>query len=75
MEHQHELDLCGMCCAQPIIKLTAELKRIAPGEVVRIVADKSSMRLDVPAYCKQTGNPLIHHDHANGLLQFWIRRG
>lgn len=75
MEHQHELDLCGMCCAQPIIKLGAKLKLITPGEVVCVVADKSSMRLDVPAYCKQTGNPLLHHDQADGLLRFWVRKG
>ena len=74
MEHRHQVDLRGLCCAQPIIKLTAELKRIPSGEVVLALADKSSMSQDMPAYCRQTNNLLLHHDIENGLLRFWIRK-
>lgn len=69
------LDVAGLCCAEPMIKITKHLKMLLPGEVLLVSADKSSMRKDVPAYCRQTGNTLLHHEEAQGLLKFWIRKG
>ena len=75
MEHQHQVDLRGLCCAQPIIILTAQLKSIPSGEVLLALADKPSMSLDMPAYCNQTDHTLINHDTEDGVLRFWIRKG
>lgn len=74
MEHQQTLDVCGLCCAEPIIRISKALKGIASGEVLLVTADKASMLKDVPAYCKQTANDLIHQQESQGKFQFWIRK-
>lgn len=68
------VDIQGICCAQPIIRLAKEVKNIAPGEVILAVSDKTSMLNDIPAFCNKTNNQLIHHEEANGVLRFWIKK-
>ena len=47
MEHKQILDVCGLCCAEPIIRIGKALKGIASGEVLLVTADKTSMLKDV----------------------------
>jgi tRNA 2-thiouridine synthesizing protein A len=68
------VDIRGICCAQPIIRLAKELKNIGSGEVILAVSDKASMLNDIPAFCNKTDNQLIHHEEANGLLRFWLKK-
>lgn len=74
MEHKQTLDVCGLCCAEPIIRITKALKGIVSGEVLLVTADKTSMLKDVHAYCQQTANDLIHQEESQGKFQFWIRK-
>jgi tRNA 2-thiouridine synthesizing protein A len=72
--HDHTLDVTGLCCAEPIIRITKQMKALAPGGVLLVIADKSLMRKDIPAYCRQTGNALLSHEEVEGTLGFWIRK-
>ncbi|HUW28643.1 MAG TPA: sulfurtransferase TusA family protein [Sulfuriferula sp.] len=74
MEYDRTLDVCGLCCAEPIIRITKALKHAAAGEVLLVTADKTSMLKDIPAYCNQTANDLIQQQESQGKLQFWIRK-
>lgn len=74
MGHQRRVDLRGLCCSAPVIKLSAEMKSLQVGEVMLAESDKDTMRKDVPAYCKQTRHELLRHEEQDGLLRFWIRK-
>ncbi|MDP2024707.1 sulfurtransferase TusA family protein [Sulfuriferula sp.] len=74
MEYDQTLDVCGLCCAEPIIRITKAMKGAVSGEVLLVTADKTSMLKDVPAYCRQTTNDLIHQQESQGKFQFWIRK-
>lgn len=74
IKHHRETDLRGMCCAQPILRLASEFKTMQSGEVLLAVSDKSSMLKDIPAFCKQTGYPLLHHQNGQEVYRFWIRK-
>ncbi len=74
MEYNKTLDVSGLCCAEPILRITQALKTVASGDVLLVTADKASMRKDVPAYCNQTTHALIHQQESQGKLQFWIRK-
>ena len=74
MEHVKMVDLSGLCCAQPIIKITAELKPMALGEILLAVSDKVSMLNDIPAYCQATHNSLLRQTQENGVFRFWIKK-
>lgn len=68
------VDISGICCAQPIIRLSKELKSIAHGKVILAVSDKSSMLNDIPAFCNKTNNQLMHYEEVSGVLRFWIKK-
>ena len=74
MEYDQTLDVSGLCCAEPIIRITKAMKATAPGDVLLVTADKTSMLKDVPAYCRQTAHELIHQQESQGKFQFWIRK-
>ena len=74
MEHHRLVDLRGLCCSAPVIKLTTAFKAMRVGEVLLAEADNASMRKDVPSYCKQTQHELLQHNEQDGLLRFWIRK-
>ncbi|MEK6680321.1 MAG: sulfurtransferase TusA family protein [Nitrospirota bacterium] len=74
IEYNLLVDIRGICCAQPIIRLAKELKNIEHGEVILAVSDKTSMLNDIPAFCNKTNNQLIHHEEVNGVLRFWIKK-
>ena len=74
IKHDHETDLRGMCCAQPIIRLASEFKAMRSGEVLLVLANKSSMLKDVPAFCNQTGHPLLAQENGQDVYRFWIQK-
>jgi tRNA 2-thiouridine synthesizing protein A len=44
-----------------------------PGEVIRVHATDSGAPQDLPAWCRMTGETLLHYDPGQHL--FFIRRG
>lgn len=75
MRHDQTLDVAGLCCAEPIIRITRQMKSLAKGDILLVVSDKTSMKNDIPAYCRQTGNSLVFQEDTAGLLRFWIKKG
>jgi TusA-related sulfurtransferase len=74
MDSDKSVDIRGLCCAQPIIALTKELKSMQTGEVLLATSDKSSMANDIPAFCRQTGHLLVSQEESGGIYRFWISK-
>ncbi|MFA7484336.1 MAG: sulfurtransferase TusA family protein [Vulcanimicrobiota bacterium] len=74
MNHRHLLDIKGLCCSAPVLRLTAEFKHFSVGDVVLVISDKCSMISDIPAYCRMTGHELLEQEESDGLFRFWIRK-
>lgn len=73
MDHDHFIDIKGMCCSAPVIYLTKEFKSMKSGEIVLAESNKISMLKDIPAYCLMTKNELIKKEKKDGLFYFWIK--
>lgn len=74
MKHDHVIDIKGLCCSAPVLRLTKEFKTFASGEVALVISDKCSMANDIPAYCGMTEHALLKQEEKTGLFQFWIRK-
>lgn len=74
MRYDHLIDIKGICCSAPVLRLTKEFKAFAPGSVAMVVSDKCSMANDIPAYCKMTRHDLLQQEERDGLFYFWIRK-
>ena len=52
------LDLKGLSCPMPIMKVAAAVKKGTSGDVFEAVSDDAGFEPDVIAWCKETGNKL-----------------
>jgi len=52
------LDLKGLSCPMPIMKVAAAVKKGASGDVFDAISDDAGFEPDVAAWCKETGNVL-----------------
>jgi len=54
-----KLDVRGRACPVPIVELMREMRTLAVGETVEIIADDRAFPADVTAWCKKTENALL----------------
>ena len=57
------IDLKGMRCPGPIVRMNSECRHLVAGEIVEVVADDPVFELDVKVWCKRTGHTLVHLDN------------
>ncbi|MFM7150618.1 MAG: sulfurtransferase TusA family protein, partial [Gemmataceae bacterium] len=59
-----------MACGDLVLALRLRLQGLAGGSVLQVTALDPAAPEDLPAWCRLTGNTLIHFDHP----RYWIRR-
>ena len=69
------VDARGHLCPMPIVMANREMRGMAPGEVLRILATDRGAKADFPAWAEDTGNDLLHAGEEEGALVFYIRKG
>ena len=70
------LDARDMLCPMPVVKAATAIKKVEPGQVLKILATDRGAIADFPAWAEDTGNTLLEwHQDDDGVLVFYIRRG
>lgn len=69
-----ELDTCGLLCPLPVLKARKRLAGMAPGALLRVVADDPAARIDFPHFCAEQGHDLVMAEEEPGQLAFVIRK-
>jgi tRNA 2-thiouridine synthesizing protein A len=68
------LDYSGLKCPQPVLKLTIEARRTAPGTQVEVLADCPQFPTDVRAWCQKYGKVLLScTDTGNGKFKALVQ--
>jgi tRNA 2-thiouridine synthesizing protein A len=57
---QRTLDAPGMACVDLTPLIAKTMRDLQPGEVLEVHTDDPAARVGVPAWCRLTGNPLVH---------------
>lgn len=68
------LDARGLLCPLPVLRARKRLGAMAPGAMLRMIADDPAAIVDVPHYCNESGHTLVDHSAVDGILTFYIRR-
>ena len=55
----HTLDVLGLKCPQPVLKLAVLAKSVAPRDTVEVLADCESFPKDVEAWCSRMNKTLL----------------
>jgi tRNA 2-thiouridine synthesizing protein A len=70
-----EVDAAGLLCPLPVLKARKRLLRMAPGQVLRLVATDAMAMVDVPHFCAQAGHHLLSDEETPEGHVWLIRRG
>ncbi len=68
------VDTSGTCCPTPILEATRAARKMKSGEVVELVATDIGSRMDIPLWCRRTGNELLAQEESGGIMHYFIRK-
>ena len=69
------LDARGLLCPMPVVKAGREMKSLAEGQVLKVLATDRGAIADFPAWAEDTGNTLLDWRDEQGVLVFYLRKG
>ena len=68
------LDLKGLLCPMPIVKMAKAIKDVPVGETIEAFATDPGVMADIPAWCRTTGNELVTLEKLDKQFHFIVRR-
>lgn len=68
------LDARGLRCPLPVLRARKAMQKLAPGQVLLLIATDPGTRADVQAFCAATGHELLESQAAGGELTYRIRK-
>ncbi|MBW1715573.1 MAG: sulfurtransferase TusA family protein [Deltaproteobacteria bacterium] len=68
------VDLKGMPCPMPIVKVSKGIKDVEVGQVIEAITTDPGALADFPAWAKTSGNEILKTDQQEGLIKFYIER-
>ena len=68
------LDLKGLPCPMPIVKVGQEIANIEIGQVIQAVSTDPGSLSDFPAWAASTGQEIIKSEQSGDEINFWIKR-
>ena len=69
-----ELDLRGLLCPMPMVKVSQNIDKVPVGGVVRAVATDAGSMADIPAWAKSTGNEVVQAEKVGAEYVFLVKR-
>jgi TusA-related sulfurtransferase len=69
-----ELDLRGLLCPMPMVKVSQNISKVPVGGTVRAIATDAGSMADIPAWAKSTGNEVIQAEKVGSEYVFLVKR-
>lgn len=71
-EYQRDWDAGDLGCGDLVLQLHFLFADMLPGQIIRVRATDTGATHDLPAWCRLTGNAMVHMQPQDHL--FWISR-
>lgn len=68
------LDLKGLLCPIPVVKMAKAIKEVEVGQMIEAFATDPGVTADIPAWARSTGHELVVLEKQNGQFRFVVRR-
>lgn len=69
-----ELDLKGLLCPMPMVKVSQNIGNVPVGGVIRAVATDPGAMADIPAWAQSTGNEVLSAGQEGSEYVFLVKR-
>jgi tRNA 2-thiouridine synthesizing protein A len=69
------LDLTGLLCPMPVVKLAMAVKNVSIGAIIEATASDPGVLADIPAWARSSGNELVSLDKVGDKeFRFVVKR-
>ena len=68
------LDLKGLACPMPVVKVSKGIKEVEIGQIVDAQTTDPGSMTDFPAWAKTSGNEIVKTEQEDKLFKFFIKR-
>lgn len=69
------LDLKGLLCPLPVVKMAQAIKKVELGQVIEATATDPGVLADIPAWARSTGNELLKMEKSvSKEIRFVVKR-
>jgi TusA-related sulfurtransferase len=68
------MDLKGMPCPMPVVKVSKGIKEVQVGEVVEAHSTDPGSLTDFPAWARTSGNEILKTEQDGEVIKFFIKR-
>jgi tRNA 2-thiouridine synthesizing protein A len=68
-------DLKGLNCPLPVLKARRRLADMQAGERIWLETTDPLAVIDIPAFCQESGHPLVTSESVSGGHRFLVERG
>ena len=68
------MDLKGLACPMPVVKVSKGIKSVEVGEVIEAVTTDPGSLTDFPAWARTSGNEIVDTQQNDGEITFYIKR-
>lgn len=75
LEHQAELDACGLRCPLPLLKAKLLLASLETGQILKVQATDAGSQRDFRAFARLAGHDLLHEEVEAEVFRYWLRKG
>ena len=69
-----ELDLKGLLCPLPMVRVSQNITKVPVGGVIKAVATDPGSLADIPSWARTTGNEVIKTERADKDITFYVKR-
>jgi TusA-related sulfurtransferase len=69
-----ELDLKGLLCPLPMVRVSQNMGKVPVGGVIRATATDPGSLADIPSWARVTGNELLRIDREGDETIFYLKR-
>lgn len=70
----HTLDAIGLRCPEPVMMVRMNIRKIAVGETLLVIADDPSTARDIPSFCEFMEHELITKQVDTNPYQYVIKK-
>jgi len=68
------MDLKGLPCPMPIVKIGQEIASVEIGQVVQAITTDPGSLSDFPAWAASSGNEILKTEQNEAEIIFWVKR-
>ena len=68
------MDLKGLPCPMPVVKVSKGIKEIEIGQVLEAHSTDPGSLTDFPAWARTSGNEILKTDQEGKVIKFYIKR-